>query len=275
MKSRVEKIAIFAFLAFGCIPHSHAERWLQDVCDFASPRDEVDFENSIPGDNEQISIPAGSVKAVMTRWQTPTHPIPPGSCQLTQPASIAQGSSWLEPYTFNGTRVCAVPIEMFQDGLECGTCYEITYTGEKATNPGRAGKATVQVINHGDIRGFDCQPEVFEEITGNSVGGIFPVYFKRVDCIFTPPTVVVLTGDNAFYTKVLVAGGHTSVKAVSMNLGGKRIHLSRVSGATWAANLDGQSGATSFALTYRDGTVEEVSGCFGGRWPVATSSQCS
>lgn len=217
-----------------------------------------------------------SVRGLMTRWQTPGYEIPPGSCQLTQPASIAQGRSWLEPYALNGTRVCAVPIAQFQDGLDCGSCYEITYTGEEATNPGRAGQAVVQVINHGNIMGFDCQPEVFEEITGNAVGGIFPVYFKKVDCIFTPPTVVVLTGDNAYYTKVLVAGGHTGVKAVSMTLGGKRYNMSRLSGATWSAQLDGATGAaTSFSLTYRDDIIEEVSGCFGDKWPVATSSQCS
>ncbi|GAX19578.1 hypothetical protein FisN_19Hh156 [Fistulifera solaris] len=271
--------AALAFLLFG-LPQCHAERWLQGACGLTSTRDDDtsnsdnDTGNSVPGQDE-ISIPAGTTKGLLTRWQTPGYAIPPGSCQLTQDPSIAKGSSWLEPYAFNGTRVCAVPIAMFQDGLDCGSCYELTYTGEKATNVGRAGKATIQVINHGDIMGFDCQPEVFEEITGNAVGGIFPVYFKRVDCIYTPPTVVVLTGDNAYYTKVLVAGGHEGVRAVSMTLGGKRYNLSRVNGATWGTKLDGQSGATSFSLTYRDGTVEEVSGCFGGKWPVATSSQCS
>lgn len=210
----------------------------------------------------------------MTRWQTPTFAIPPGSCQMTQEASIAQGSTWLDPYITNGTRACAVPTEMFQNGLECGTCYQITYTGEQATNPGRAGSATVQVINHGDIMGFDCQPEVFQEITG-ATGGIFPVYFKQVDCIYTPPTVVVLTGDNAWYTKVLVVGGHTGVKAVSMDLGGTRYNLSKVSGATWATKLDGKSGATTFYITYRDGSKEVVSDCFNDKWPVPTSSQCS
>lgn len=210
----------------------------------------------------------------MTRWQTPTYAIPPGSCQMTQEPFIAEGSTWLDPYITNGTRCCAVPIEMFEKGLDCGTCYEITYTGEPATNPGRAGSATVQVINHGDIKGFDCQLEVFQEITG-ATGGIFPVHFTQVDCIYTPPTVVVLTGDNAYFTKVLVVGGHTGVKAVSMNLGGTQYELSRFSGATWATKLVGTSGATSFSITYRDGKSEKVSNCFDGKWPVATSSQCS
>ncbi|GAX16471.1 hypothetical protein FisN_19Lh051 [Fistulifera solaris] len=275
MKAKHFSSVIFTLLIVGSLPLSHAERWLQVSCGVTGgPSDEIDDPgNNVP--EGQLSIPVGATKGVMTRWQTPGYAIPPGSCQLTQDPSIAEGRAWLEPYALNGTRVCAVPTAMFQAGLECSTCYEVTYTGEKATNPGRAGKAIVQVINHGDIRGFDCQPEVFQEITGNSVGGIFPIYFKRVECKFTPPTVVVLTGNNAFYTKVLVAGGHTGVRAVSMTLGGKRFNLTRVSGATWGTKLEGKSGATSFALTYRDGTVETVSGCFDGKWPVATSSQCS
>jgi hypothetical protein len=66
MKSRFG-VTVFVLLAFDWLSHSQAERWLQDVCEFTSPRNEVDFENGIPDDNEQISIPAGTSKSFSSK----------------------------------------------------------------------------------------------------------------------------------------------------------------------------------------------------------------
>lgn len=55
---------LFAFFVFGCLPPSHAERWLQGACDAASsPPDETDGPgNNVPEQDAQLSIPVGASK---------------------------------------------------------------------------------------------------------------------------------------------------------------------------------------------------------------------
>ena len=207
-------------------------------------------------------------------WTTNPKDIQASSCEMAHPASVAQGNDWLDPYVTNNQRYCAVDDKLKASGMSCGSCYKITYTGEKATDPGRPGSAIIQVVDSGSAKEFDCFLDVFEEITGSNTG-VFPIYYKQVDCVETSPTVVVLDGNNAWYTKVLVVGGHTGVQSVSITVDGKRHDLQRSGGATWAAGLAGKSGPTFFSITYRDGTSAELLGCFGGKWPVATSSQCA
>ena len=99
----------------------------------------------------------------------------------------------------------------------------------------------MQVTNNGagGTKHFDCFDDAFEALTGINTG-IFPLEYYQVDCDPTPVTVVVLDGPNAYYTKVLVAGGHTSVKAMDIQIGNdNKIAMFRNSGATWAAGLSG------------------------------------
>lgn len=207
-------------------------------------------------------------------WTTSSTAIQSSSCEMAHISSVAQGSAWLNPYVTENQRYCAVDDKLRRQGMSCGTCYKITYTGETATDPGRPGTAVIQVVDSGSAKEFDCFVDVFEEITGAQTG-VFPVYYKQVDCTETLPTVVVLDGNNAWYTKILVVGGHTGVESVSMEIDGTSYTFNRNGGATWSANLSGKSGATTFSVSFRDGSQAELSDCFGGDWPVATSSQCS
>jgi hypothetical protein len=211
---------------------------------------------------------------LMTMWTTNPTAVQGSSCEMAHPASVAKGNAWLKPYVTTNKRYCAVDDKLRASGMSCGTCYKITYTGQPATDPGRPGSAVIQVVDSGSAKEFDCFVDVFKEITGASTG-VFPIYYKQVDCVETGPTVVVLEGNNVWYTKVLVVGGHTGVKAISMTIDGQRYNLQRNGGATWATSLTGRKGATTFSITYRDDTSAELLGCFGGSWPVAPSSQCT
>jgi len=90
--------------------------------------------------------------------------------------------------------------------------------------------------------------------------------------------VVVLDGPNAWYVKVLIAGGKTGVSAVTLTLdGSKQYTMYRGGGATWAASTGQglQNVSVRFDVVYDDGSTDFVNGCFGGYWPVAIGSQCS
>jgi hypothetical protein len=77
---------------------------------------------------------------------------------------------------------------------------------------------------------------------------------------------------------VLFAGGHTGVQGATIRIGSSSVDMFKVSGATWAASLSGQtSEVAEFDVTYADGTTASISianGCFGGQWPVSTGSVC-
>lgn len=187
------------------------------------------------------------------------------------------GASWAVPYLTPGMH-CAVSEDLFQGGLGCGKCFHLSYNGVGGTNPAQAGSAIVQVTNSGagGSKHFDCFDDAFEELTGIATG-IFPLEYYQVDCEQTPVTVVVLDGPNAYFTKVLVAGGHTSVKAMDITVGNAApVSMYRNSGATWAAGLSGASGmGVRFDITFDDDTAVTLQGCFANSWPVATGTQCS
>jgi hypothetical protein len=131
------------------------------------------------------------------------------------------------------------------------------------------------VVDSGSAKEFDCYLDAFTAITGANTGA-FPIQYSPVPCTAAPPTVVVLDGNNAWYVKVLLAGGTTGVKSAKLFVGAGSYTLQRTSGATWAASLTGITNQpVSFVLSYADGTTETLSGCFGGVWPVVTSTQCA
>ena len=164
---------------------------------------------------------------------------------------------------------------LYQSGLGCGKCYQISYNGVGGTDPGRSGSAVIQVVDSGSAKEFDCFIDAFTEITGATTGA-FPIQYSEVKCTITGPTVVILDGNNAWYVKVLFAGGTTGVMSAKIDIGASSYTMDRVSGATWKANLTGQTNKpVIFSITYADGTTSAVTNCFGGTWPVATSSQCS
>lgn len=216
-------------------------------------------------------------------WTSNPTEIKGSSCEYAQSVSTAQGSSWLEPYVVP-THYCAVNDVLYQNGLGCGSCFKISYNGVGGTDPGLAGgnSAIVQVVDSGSDKEFDCFLDVFTIITGSSTG-IFPITYTSVPCTTsisteaTPsPTVVILDGDNAWYVKVLIAGGRTSVQALQLTLGTTTYPMERVSGATWKAQLEGLTNLPiSFDVMLADKSTHIIQGCFQGLWPVPTSSQCS
>lgn len=214
-------------------------------------------------------------------WWTGSEPGPlqGSSCEYAQPDSTALGASWLSPYV-DGGMYCAVSDDLFNGGEGCGKCYRITYTSG-GSNAGQAqpGSADIQVVNSGagGFLHFDCFDTAHQAITGISTG-IHPVSYTEIPCTNSPPSVVILDGPNAYYVKVLVAGGRTGVKAVKVYLDGNAISMNRNSGATWAAGLAGVEGLdveVSFEVTFSDNTVTRIENCFDGRWPVHKSEQCS
>lgn len=206
-------------------------------------------------------------------WSTDPNVARGGSCEYAHAASIAQGNSWMQPY-LSQSKYCAVDSALYQNGAGCGKCYEISYLGVGGTDPGRAGTERIQVVDSGSAKEFDCVLGAFETITGTNTG-IFPITYTEIPCESTPVTAVILDGNNAWYVKVLFAGGTTSVSAASITVGSNQWSMDRVSGATWKANLDGTTNqSVSFRIQYSNGATETLTGCFGGSWPVATSSQC-
>lgn len=197
-----------------------------------------------------------------------------GQCEFASNTATAQGNDWWGPYIAQ-LRWCAVDSNLLKGGRGCGDCYLIEFSGTGGTDPGRAGSAVIQVTDGGSGEEFDCQVDAFEAITGARTG-IFPVTYTQVECNSDGVFVVVLDGNNAFFTKVLIAGGPTGAASVKFNLGSQSFDMFLLSGATWAVNLSGTTNVpTSFDITWTDGSSVRVGSCFGGSWPVATSSQCS
>jgi hypothetical protein len=219
-------------------------------------------------------VPTTTVSGLMTMWTSSPSAVQGSSCEYAQPASTAKGSSWLVPHV-NALRYCAVSDALYKGGLGCGQCYRITYAGVGGTDPGKAGSDIIQVVDSGSAKEFDCFLDAFTAITG-AVTGVFPIQYAPVSCTASPPIIVVLDGNNSYYVKVLLAGGTTSVKSASLQIGSTTYTLDRVSGATWKAALSGRTDQqVSFTILYTDGVTETVSRCFGGIWPVATGAQCS
>jgi hypothetical protein len=194
------------------------------------------------GASSRVAASTAGVAGQMTLWTTSKTDIQKSACEYALPAATSKGSSWLVPHV-NKLRYCGVSAAVYQSGLRCGQCYRITYNGVGGTDPGRAGSA---------------------------------VRYTPVACTKAPTTVVVLDGNNEFYVKVLLAGGTTGVKSANLKLGSVTYTLGRVSGATWKASLAGlKNQQASFSITYSNGVTVSVSGCFGGKWPVPTGTQCS
>ena len=213
----------------------------------------------------------------LTWWTSSYGAVQGGSCEYAHVDSVSEGDLWNVPYVHTGMH-CAVSSDLFNDGEGCGKCFELDYGGEGGTNPSSAGSAIVQVTNSGagGLHHFDCFEDAFFQLTGTTTG-IFPISYREMDCPeATNVYIVVLGGSNPWYVKVLVAGGHTSVSAMSIELDGTTISMRRNSGATWAANgLGDRKGPARFVVTFSDRSTQTMDNCF-PEWPVVgTGAQCS
>ena len=209
-------------------------------------------------------------------WTTDSNAVKGSSCEYaTSTATSGPSEPWLTNYV-NPGMYCAVSDDLYQSGVGCGSCYRVVYNGVGGTDPAVAGSALIQVVDSGagGTKHFDCYITAHKRIT-SATTGVFPVAYAKVPCQASPLAAVILDGNNAWYTKVLFAGGTTGVKAATMTIGGTTVTMSKVSGATWSASLSGATNkAVSFKLTFSNGTTGTISGCFNNVWPVATGRQC-
>jgi len=175
---------------------------------------------------------------------------------------------------------CAVSDDLYASG-GCGACYRLSWDGSSGTDAGTPGSAEIQVVDTGAGGSvhFDCFEDAHEAITGTATG-IFPIHYELIDCKERDMYAIVLEY-NAYYTKVLFAGGYTGVQSATLILDGTSHTLTRGwNSATFTAglygvSLSGGSGLVRFEVTYVDGKTTELNDCFGGNWPVLAGDYCT
>jgi len=221
----------------------------------------------------------------LTMWTDSPTAVQGGSCEYANSLAISGRSTpWLDAYVSIGF-YCAVSDDLYKKGVGCGNCYRIEYDASdpntKSTTT--SGSAVVQVVDSsaGGKEHFDCYVEAFEVLTGATTG-IYNIgpggSYAQVDCETTAgPTAVVMDGNNAWYVKILFAGGTNGVAAATIRIGSKIHVMEKVSGATWGAGTAGETDeVVEFDVTYENGDIATIANdCFGGSWPVATGSVCS
>jgi len=218
--------------------------------------------------------PSTGAQGFTTTWTSDPNTIQGGACEYATPSATAQGDSWLSPFVTAGN-YCGVTLDLFEGGAACGRCYLVSYDGSPATDPGRPGEQIVQIVETGTAGSydnlFDCFIDAKERITGSPTG-IFPITYTQVDCPNpASPAAVVLDGNNAWYVKVLLAGGPSGIVSATLRIGDSTFPLSRVAGATFSASTNNAQGPASFDIVYDNGGTATIDGCFEGAWPVETS----
>jgi len=231
----------------------------------------------------------GQQAGKMTMWSTNPDVIQGSMCEYANPPLGRSSPSAIAPAIQN-LNYCATNVAIL--GQVCGNCYEVSYDGSPATDPGRAGKAVVQIVDGGATEVFDCQDNVFHTITGANTG-VFPITYKQVDCEVAAggPRAMVVDGtynNNGNNVKMIFANLPKTVTGAKMAVttkadGSIREFTFVRSGdsAVWRGSGFGdygtnipEGGATTFTLTLGDGSTVPLENCFKS-WPKPGGEWCS
>jgi len=211
------------------------------------------------------NLGAAGVKGGMTMWSNDESTVVGGACQFANKQTGGlRAKSARSPYIQN-RGYCAVNSQRWRGGDACGECYQISYHGEAASDPGRPGSVEIQVVDSGADKDFDCELPAFKKATG-SVTGIFPITFKQVPCNVAPGgmTATVLAS-NPYFLIVIFANSASPVRKATLTVGGKKFKMRR-RGATFSVITGGAKGDVDFAVVAADGSAHSFSSCFAS-WP--------
>lgn len=142
-------------------------------------------------------------------------------------------------------------------------CYRISYDGSGGTDAGRAGEATVQVVDTGSAKPFDLMIDAFSQVTGAATG-VFPAAWQQVACQTSAGGAEVAVLDaqtdavGLWWLRVVLHNLERGVSSARLAVGGAASHAMTRSGALWDGSVGGATKPIAVVATLDDGSVLEL-----------------